>query len=113
VRSALRRQPGSLATVYNLRLTGPEIPAFCVFDLCLQAPDLSVSGAELPKVSGYFCEYSRFAETIGGDEFDQDCRTALAVDLADFSDQKNLQLGISCVGLPPDYAVRTVAAGAA
>jgi hypothetical protein len=32
-----------------------------------------------PKVSGLVGEYSRFAETIGGDWFDHDCRPRPAV----------------------------------
>jgi hypothetical protein len=35
-----------------------------------------------PKVSGLVREYSRFAETIGGDNFHHDCRTRATVDLA-------------------------------
>ena len=40
-----------------------------------------------PKVSGLLREYSRFAETIGGDWFDHDCRPTLAAEkLADLHD---------------------------
>jgi hypothetical protein len=46
----------------------------------------------MPKVSGRVRRYSRFAETIGGDKFDHDCRPILAVDLA-----KSY-----CVGIAPD-----------
>jgi len=35
-------------------------------------------GWRSPKVSGLVCEYSRFAETIGGYRFDRDCRLRLA-----------------------------------
>jgi len=34
---------------------------------------------DLPKVSGLVREYPRFAETIGGDWFDHDCRPMSAV----------------------------------
>jgi len=38
---------------------------------------------ESPKVSGLVREYSRFAETFGGDGFDHDCRPTNAVEAAD------------------------------
>ncbi len=34
----------------------------------------------MPKVSGLVREYSRFAETIGGDRFDHHCRPTGAID---------------------------------
>src|SRR6266480_4080077 len=54
------------ARLAKKRENGPEIPAFRAFDF----------------VSGLICEYSRFAETIGGDWFDHDCRPKTAVDFA-------------------------------
>ena len=50
-------------------------------------------------VSGRFREYSRFAETIGGDGFDQDCRPILALIFGPISgldgmDSRNLPLGL-------------------
>jgi len=49
-------------------------PGISCIRLCLWVPDHSLSGAELPKVSGPVREYSRFWETNGGDKFDQYCR---------------------------------------
>lgn len=56
-----------LATVCNLRLTGPENPGFSGIRLCLQAPDLSITGAKWTKISGSIRKNSRFTEIIGGD----------------------------------------------
>ena len=71
------------ARVYNLRLTGPEIRAFRAFGLGLQARAFPTPGAKWPKVTGPFPKNSRFAETIGGDGFDHDCRPREAVEFSE------------------------------
>ena len=68
------------AIVYNLRLTGPEIRAFRAFDLVSRLPlsqSLGRNGGSLRQFPKSF----RFAETFGGDWFDQDCRPRAAVSL--------------------------------
>ena len=76
MRSALRRQPLSPASGDSLQPAPhrPGNPSISRIRLCLQTPDLPISGAKLPKVSGPFRENSRFAENIGRDRFDHDCR---------------------------------------
>jgi hypothetical protein len=84
-RSVLRRQPSSLAFSDSLQPARhrPENPRGVFrFRLCLQTPDLSITGEELSKVSRPVREYSHFRETIGGDEFDRDCRQKMAVRIA-------------------------------
>jgi hypothetical protein len=57
----------------------PEIPAFRAFDFRLGTVGSAISRRKSLKVSGHVREYSRFAETIGGDRFDQDCRPTIAL----------------------------------
>jgi hypothetical protein len=45
----------------------PEIAAFSRVRYGLQTPNSLISGRQSPKVSGHIREYSRFAETVGGD----------------------------------------------
>src|SRR5882672_5971871 len=71
--------------VYNLRLTGPEIRAFFGIRLGLQNAGLPTSPAKSRKVSSRFPKKSRFAEIIGGDWFDQDCRPRAGGDFVSFS----------------------------
>jgi hypothetical protein len=42
-------------------------PGFSRIRFCLQAPNSPILGRQMPKVSGYNPEYSRFAEIVGGD----------------------------------------------
>jgi hypothetical protein len=56
------------------RENGPEIRAFCAFAFVSGLPASPTLRSNSPKVSGLVREYSRFAETIGGDGFDHDCR---------------------------------------
>jgi hypothetical protein len=46
--------------------------------VCLWTPGSPDMRRKSPKVSGLVCEYSRFADTTGGDKFDHDCRPSLA-----------------------------------
>jgi hypothetical protein len=73
---SLRGQPASPAFGDSLQLGPhrPGSPGFSRFRLCLQATGLSIPGVKSPKVSGPDCGNSRFAEIIGGDRFDHDCR---------------------------------------
>src|SRR6266566_5073285 len=48
--------------------------------LSLRVATLPTQRRKWLKVSGLVREYSRFAETIGGDGFDHDCRLKAAVD---------------------------------
>jgi hypothetical protein len=62
-----------LARLPKKREDGPEMPAFRAFDFVSGLPSPNLRWRS-PKVSGLVREYSRFAETIGGDWFDHDCR---------------------------------------
>ena len=58
---------------------------------------------KIGKVSGSNCEYSRFAETLGGDGFDQDCRPTMTLCWGQFSRPNCTELGtcrLDCVLLP-------------
>jgi hypothetical protein len=46
---------------------GPEMPAFRAFDLVSRLRNRQSLGRQSAKVSGHTPEYSRFAETVGGD----------------------------------------------
>jgi hypothetical protein len=74
-------QPPSPASGLSLQPAPhrPGNPGFFGFRLCLQTPGLLISGEKRRKVSGHFPKNSRFAETIGGDWFDHDCRPAMAL----------------------------------
>jgi len=76
VRSVLRRQPTIPAFGRAAQETrewagnaGVSRVRFCLRTVALQ-----ISRRKSVKVSGLVRENSRFAETIGGDWFDQDCR---------------------------------------
>jgi hypothetical protein len=49
-------------------------PGFLRIRFCFRVPGLPNLSWKSPKVSGLVRKYSRFAETIGGDWFDHDCR---------------------------------------
>jgi hypothetical protein len=69
VRLALRRPP-PIPTFGQASQGTREwagIPGFSRIRFCLQTPNLPILGRQLPKVSGHDREYSRFAETAGGD----------------------------------------------
>ena len=76
MRSALRRQPAIPAFGQAAQETRERAgnPAFSRIWFCLWPPNAPIIGHQLPKVSGHDPEYSRFAETIGGDRYDPDCR---------------------------------------
>ena len=76
VRSALRRQP-PIRAVGQAPQEARECagnPGCSRIRFCLWTPGSSILRWKSPKVSGLVREYSRFAETIGGDWFDHDCR---------------------------------------
>ncbi|MBI5323068.1 hypothetical protein [Bradyrhizobium sp.] len=52
----------------------PANPGFSRIQVCLWTLGSLDMRRKSPKVSGLVREYSRFAETIGGDRFDPDCR---------------------------------------
>jgi hypothetical protein len=56
-----------------------ENPSFLSIRFRLQTPGSPIFRWKSPKVSGLVREYSRFAETIGGDRFDHDCRPTAEV----------------------------------
>jgi hypothetical protein len=97
VRSALRRQPGSPAVGDGLQPAPhrPGNPGFSRIRLCLQTPDLPISGPKLPKVSGPVRGNSRFAEIFGGDRFDHDCRPINTVQPHQFMPSRSSIIGIS------------------
>jgi hypothetical protein len=79
VRSPLRRQPPSPAFRHGLRPAPHRSgnPGFSRTRVSLQAPGLRSSRLKSRKVSGHIPKNSRFAETIGGDWCDHDCRLTL------------------------------------
>jgi hypothetical protein len=90
VRSALRRQPPSHAIRRGLQPARhrPGIPGFSRTSVSLQAPGLRYSEPKSRKVSDLYLENSRFAETIGRDWFDHDCRPIVALCFDRFSNAK-------------------------
>ena len=76
MRSALRCQPGSPAFIQAPQETRKWAgnPGFSRIRFRFQTPTLPILRLKSPKVSGYVCGNSRFAETIGRDWFDHDCR---------------------------------------
>ena len=84
MRSALRRQPGSPAFGESPQETREwaGYPGFSCIQVRLWIPSSVILRWKLPKVSGLVREYSRFAETIGGDQFDHNCHPKAAVDFA-------------------------------
>ena len=46
---------------------GRKMPAFSRVRLCLDTPESAIAGRQSAKVSGHTRDYSRFAETVGGD----------------------------------------------
>jgi hypothetical protein len=67
VRSALRRQPGSPAFGQASQETRDWAgnPGISPVRFCLRKS--AIAGRQSAKVSGHTPEYSRFAETVGGD----------------------------------------------
>ena len=79
--SGLRRQPGSPVVPWTsqpARIRAGNA-GFSRIRLRLQTPNWPILRWKSPKVSGLVREYSRFAETIGGDWFDHDCRQTIAL----------------------------------
>jgi hypothetical protein len=64
------------ATVFNLRHR-PGNPGFLPMRNLSPGSRSPNLGEELPKVSGPFRGNSRFAEVIGGDRFDHNCRPTI------------------------------------
>lgn len=56
--------------------------AFRAFDFVLLTPGLKIFRRKSPKVSGLLRKYSHFGGTMGGDQFDHDCRPRSAVGFA-------------------------------
>ena len=74
------------ATGYNLRLTGRQIWAFRALESVSKLP-VPFLGTEIGKLSGQIPKKSRFAETIGGDWCDHDCRPRAGVKLIKFREK--------------------------
>jgi len=78
---AWRRQPGISA--FGQAPQGAREwagnPGFSRIRFRLQTPSSPILRLKSPKVSGHVRGYSRFAETIGGDWFDHDCRPRAAL----------------------------------
>jgi hypothetical protein len=81
VRIPLRRQPRIPAFCQASQETADWAgnPGFSRIRFGLWTAALGKLRGKSPKVSGRFRKYSRFGETIAGDEFDQDCRPRAAV----------------------------------
>ena len=54
-------------------------PGLSRISVCLRRPGLPKSGSKSGKSPALTAEYSQFAETIGGDGLDRDCRPRAAV----------------------------------
>ena len=104
VRSVLRRQPG-IAAFGETMLPARHRPGnggFSRIRLCLRTPNSLVSGPNLPKVSSRVRGNSRFAETIGGDQFDHDCRPSFPSKIAQHHPSHAARLS-----LPPLWRAKT------